>query len=101
MQKYSNNIEKEERVVIRKWRLWVTAFYGSIVAILVALSSITNHASQQAAQDEVALSKILRHVSGPRSDRTRVVCSPALIIRSRWIRLFYVDTNTVAIVTLT
>jgi hypothetical protein len=46
MQKYSARLRACERTVIRRWRLCVIAFHGSIAAILLLLSVIADRSTE-------------------------------------------------------
>ena len=48
MQDYSAGRDPEERSVVRKWRLYVMSFYGSLIAILLLLSAIGDRPVQLA-----------------------------------------------------
>ncbi|MEN3351259.1 MAG: hypothetical protein V7632_4894 [Bradyrhizobium sp.] len=48
MQDYSARRDPEERSVVRKWRLYVMSFYGSLIAILLLLSAIGDRPVQLA-----------------------------------------------------
>lgn len=50
MQKYSIRHDSDEHRVVRKWRLRVLAFYGSIVAVLLLLSAISDKSAQVAGE---------------------------------------------------
>lgn len=49
MQKYSARLRPEESRIVRKWRLNVAAFYGTLIAVLVVLSVIADRSTQSAA----------------------------------------------------
>ena len=52
MQKYSACLRADERTVIRRWRLYVMAFYGSIAAALLLVSVIADRSTQIAGNTE-------------------------------------------------
>jgi len=52
MQNYSIRPDSDEHRVVRKWRLRVFAFYGSIVAVLLLLSAISDKPIQTAGKPE-------------------------------------------------
>jgi hypothetical protein len=54
MQKYSAYLAPRERTVVRKWRLRVAAFYGSIIVVLLLLSAIVPQGPQTARQDRAS-----------------------------------------------
>jgi hypothetical protein len=53
MQKYSARLDSDDCRVVRRWRLRVAAFYGSLVAILLLLSAIGDKTVQVAGSAEV------------------------------------------------
>jgi len=53
MQKYSARLDSDECRIVRRWRLRVVAFYGSLVAILLLLSAISDKTVQVAGYAEI------------------------------------------------
>jgi hypothetical protein len=49
MKNNSSRPDRDERKIIRTWRLGVVAFYGSILAILISLSAVGDRAVRIAA----------------------------------------------------
>ncbi|MBH5369544.1 hypothetical protein [Bradyrhizobium glycinis] len=43
MQKVPHDFNQSERRLVRKWRLAVVGFYGSLLAIMLALAVATSH----------------------------------------------------------
>lgn len=69
MQDYSARHDPEERQVVRKWRIGMLAFYGSIVATLLLLSAIADRPVQLAGNTDrptaVGASEHARSQSSP------------------------------------
>jgi hypothetical protein len=52
MQKYSARLGADERTLVRRWRLCVLAFYGSITAAVLLLSILADRSTQIAGNTE-------------------------------------------------
>lgn len=57
MQKFSYEPSASERRVLRKWRLAVVGFYGSLLALIVAAAFATNVGVQVASTESVIASR--------------------------------------------
>ncbi|WOH53357.1 hypothetical protein [Bradyrhizobium sp. sBnM-33] len=51
MQKFRHDFSASERRAVRKWRLAVVSFYGSLLAITAALASVAHRDVQIAHKD--------------------------------------------------
>jgi hypothetical protein len=52
MQKFSYEPTASERRVVRKWRLAVVGFYGSLLALMVVLAMATTNQNVQVARTD-------------------------------------------------
>ncbi|MFK4726088.1 nitrogen fixation protein FixH [Bradyrhizobium niftali] len=51
MQKFSNDLPASDRRVVRRWRLVVVSFYGSLLAVMLVMALLSNRDVQVARSD--------------------------------------------------
>lgn len=59
MQKYSVSNDPDERCVVRRWRFYLLAIYGSIASVLLLLSILSDRPTQVAGNTERPVTRII------------------------------------------